>query len=417
MHEQAARLAGLVGNLLDMARLNAGNVTLRREWQPLEEVIGASIKLLGTALAAHPVRVALPADLPLLEFDAVLIERVFCNLLENAAKYAPTGTEVDIVASQLGEHVEIRVSDHGPGFPAGKLSALFEMFARGQTESGKPGTGLGLAICRAIIEAHGGEISAENSPDGGACIRFTLPKGVPPVAGGGKRMNAPSPKVLLIEDEKLIRRFVRAAVEEEGCQVSEAETMAQGLIDAGLRKPDLLILDLGLPDGNGIDLIRDLRGWSDVPVLILSARSQENDKIDALDAGADDYLTKPFSVGELRARVRALLRRRSRSGDAAMPVVEFGDVAVDLSRRVVLRAGEEVHLTPIEYRLLATLLGHPGKVMTQRNLLREIWGPSYIESSHYLRVYVGHLRQKLEDDPTQPRYFLTETGVGYRFQP
>ena len=230
-------------------------------------------------------------------------------------------------------------------------------------------------------------------------------------------MNSPSPKVLLIEDEKQIRRFVRVAVEEEGCQVSEAETMAQGLIDAGLRKPDLLILDLGLPDGNGIDLIRDLRGWSDVPVLILSARSQEDDKIDALDAGADDYLTKPFSVGELRARVRALLRRRSRSGEAAVPIVEFGTVAVDLSRRVVLRAGEEVHLTPIEYRLLATLLGHPGKVLTQRNLLREIWGPSYVESSHYLRVYVGHLRQKLEDDPTQPRHFLTETGVGYRFQP
>ncbi len=181
MHEQAARLAGLVGNLLDMARLNAGNVTLRREWQPLEEVIGASIKLLGNALAAHPVRVALPADLPLLEFDAVLVERVFCNLLENAAKYAPAGTDVEIFASQLADSVEIRVCDHGPGFPAGNLSALFEMFARGQTESGKPGTGLGLAICRAIVEAHGGEISAENRPDGGACIRFTLPKGVPPV--------------------------------------------------------------------------------------------------------------------------------------------------------------------------------------------------------------------------------------------
>ena len=181
MHEQAARLAGLVGNLLDMARLNAGNVTLRREWQPLEEVIGASIKLLGNALDAHPVHVALPADLPLLEFDAVLIERVFCNLLENAAKYAPAGTDVEIVASQLADSVEIRVCDHGPGFPAGNLSALFEMFARGQTESGKPGTGLGLAICRAIVEAHGGEISAENAPGGGACIRFTLPKGVPPV--------------------------------------------------------------------------------------------------------------------------------------------------------------------------------------------------------------------------------------------
>jgi two-component system KDP operon response regulator KdpE len=230
-------------------------------------------------------------------------------------------------------------------------------------------------------------------------------------------MNTPRPKVLLIEDEKLIRRFVRVAVEEESCQVSEAETMAQGLIDAGLRKPDLLILDLGLPDGNGIDLIRDLRGWSDVPILILSARAQENDKIDALDAGADDYLTKPFSVGELRARVRALLRRRGRSGEAATPVVEFGTVTVDLSQRLISRAGEAVHLTPIEYRLLATLLGHPGKVLTQRNLLREIWGPSYVESSHYLRVYVGHLRQKLEDDPTQPKHFLTETGVGYRFQP
>ncbi|MCB4361875.1 two-component system response regulator KdpE [Quatrionicoccus australiensis] len=230
-------------------------------------------------------------------------------------------------------------------------------------------------------------------------------------------MNTTPAKVLLIEDEKQIRRFVRAAVEEEGCQVAEAETMAQGLIEAGTRKPDLLILDLGLPDGNGIDLIRDLRSWSDVPVLILSARSQETDKIDALDAGADDYLTKPFSVGELRARVRALLRRRARSGEAASPLVEFGDVAVDFSRRTVTRDGVPVHLTPIEYRLLCTLLAQPGKVLTQRNLLREIWGPSYIESSHYLRVYVGHLRQKLELDPTQPAHFLTETGVGYRFQP
>ncbi len=224
-------------------------------------------------------------------------------------------------------------------------------------------------------------------------------------------------KVLIVEDEKQIRRFVRVAVEEEDCQVADAETMAQGLLEAGARQPDLLILDLGLPDGNGIDLIHDLRGWSDIPILILSARSQEHDKIDALDAGADDYLTKPFSVGELRARVRALLRRRSRSPEAASPVIEFGQVIVDLSRRRVTRDGAEVHLTPLEYRLLTVLVGHPGKVLTQRNLLREIWGPSYIESSHYLRVYVGHLRQKLENDPTQPKHFLTETGVGYRFQP
>lgn len=230
-------------------------------------------------------------------------------------------------------------------------------------------------------------------------------------------MSAPTSKVLLIEDEKQIRRFVRLAIEEEGCEVLEAATLAQGLIEAGLCKPDLLILDLGLPDGNGIDLIADLRGWSEVPILILSARTQENDKIDALDAGADDYLTKPFSVGELRARVRALLRRQHRHGAEVTPLIEFGHIKVDLSRRLVLRQGEPVHVTKIEYRLLATLLSQPGKVLTQRNLLREIWGPAYSESSHYLRVYVGRLRQKLEEDPTQPKHFLTETGVGYRFQP
>ena len=181
MHEQASRLAGLVSNLLDMARLNAGNVTLRREWQPLEEVIGASIKLLGSALARHPVRVSLPPDLPLLAFDAVLIERVFCNLLENAAKYSPDGSSVDIDARVSGNFVEIRICDHGMGFPSQNQEALFSMFVRGAVASGKPGSGLGLAICRAIVEAHGGRISAENRQAGGACICFTLPRGEPPV--------------------------------------------------------------------------------------------------------------------------------------------------------------------------------------------------------------------------------------------
>lgn len=230
-------------------------------------------------------------------------------------------------------------------------------------------------------------------------------------------MSEPELKVILVEDEKPIRRFVRDALEDEGCQVFEAETAARGLTEAGTRKPDLVILDLGLPDGDGIDFIRDLRHWSDVPILVLSARTHENDKIRALDQGADDYLTKPFGIGELKARTRALLRRPGRHGEAATPVVTFGDVAVDLSRRVVTRAGEVVHLTPIEYRLLCALIAHAGKVLTHRLLLREVWGPAYVESNHYLRIYVGHLRQKLETDPTQPRHFLTETGVGYRFQP
>lgn len=226
-----------------------------------------------------------------------------------------------------------------------------------------------------------------------------------------------SAKVLLIEDERQIRRFVRVALEEDGCQVVEAGTMAEGLALAGAERPDLIVVDLGLPDGNGVDLIRDVRGWADTPIVILSARAQENDKIDALDAGGDDYLTKPFSVGELRARVRALLRRQGRNASDASPIIRFGVIEVDLSLRTVLRDGVPVHLTRTEYRLLSALLGHPGKVLTQRSLLRDIWGPTFIESSHYLRVYVGHLRHKLELDPAQPQHLLTETGVGYRFQP
>ena len=230
-------------------------------------------------------------------------------------------------------------------------------------------------------------------------------------------MTEPAPTALLIEDERQIRRFVRTAMETEGWQVVEAETMKQGLIDAGTRKPDLVVLDLGLPDGNGIDFIRDFRGWSSVPVIVLSARADETDKIEALDAGADDYLTKPFGVGELLARVRATLRRKAASAPGSGGVFRFGDVVVDQVNRVVTRDGVQIHLTPIEYRLLTLLIANAGKVLTHRHLLREVWGPSYVESSHYVRIYVGHLRQKLEVDAAQPRHFLTETGVGYRFQP
>lgn len=221
--------------------------------------------------------------------------------------------------------------------------------------------------------------------------------------------------VLLVEDEAQIRRFVRSALEGDDCRVAEAETMRQGLIEAGTRKPDLVILDLGLPDGDGAQFVEGLRTWSAIPVIILSARSTEHDKIEVLDAGADDYLTKPFSVGELLARVRALLRRQARVAEGESPVLRFGAVEVDLSRRVVLWQGAPVRLTPIEYRLLAVLLANSGKVMTHRHLLREVWGPAFVESNHYLRIYVSRLRQKLENDPAQPRHFLTETGVGYRF--
>jgi two-component system KDP operon response regulator KdpE len=229
-------------------------------------------------------------------------------------------------------------------------------------------------------------------------------------------MNEVAPDIVIVEDEKQIRRFVRSALEAEGCHVFEAESGRQGLVEAASRKPDLVILDLGLPDLDGNEFIRDLRGWSKVPILILSARSTENDKVVALDNGADDYLSKPFGVGELLARVRALLRRQGKASEGGA-VVSFGDVRVDLSRRLVTRHSKPVHLTQIEYRLLGLLIANPGKVLTHRYLLREVWGPAFVESNHYLRIYVGRLRQKLETDPTQPKHLQTETGVGYRFQP
>ena len=227
-------------------------------------------------------------------------------------------------------------------------------------------------------------------------------------------MSDPAPIALLVEDEPQIRRFVGAALAEEGWHVFEALTLQRGLIEAGTRKPDLVVLDLGLPDGDGIDFIADLRTWSAVPVIVLSARAGEPDKIRALDAGADDYLTKPFGVGELLARVRATLRRQRQPGADSGGVVRFGDVSVDLKARLVTRAGTNVHLTATEYRLLSVLVANGGRVITSPQLLREVWGPAHGENGHYLRIYMGHLRQKLEADSAQPQFLLTETGVGYR---
>ena len=222
-------------------------------------------------------------------------------------------------------------------------------------------------------------------------------------------------RILIVEDEANIRRFVGIALQDEGFQVFEADSVKRALIHASSRQPDLVIVDLGLPDGDGKQLISELRGWLSVPILVLSARDREEEKVAALDAGADDYLTKPFGVPELLARIRAQLRRHGQTGTvAATSKVAFGDIEVDLATHEVWRHRQPVHLTPIEYRLLCAMIRGQSRVLTHRQLLLEVWGLDYVDRAHYLRVHMAHLRRKLEADPAQPQHFITELQVGYR---
>lgn len=231
-------------------------------------------------------------------------------------------------------------------------------------------------------------------------------------------MSGDHPLILLIEDEAPIRKYLRSALEQEGYRLVEAENGRQGLAHATNQPPDVTILDLGLPDIDGLEVIQRVREWSRVPIVILSARGQERDKVAALDAGADDYVTKPFGVGELLARLRVALRHASRADDPGRgeaTVIEIGELRLDLAARRAFLRGEDLRLTPIEYRLLTTLARHAGKVLTHRFLLKEVWGPGAVEETHYLRVHTANLRRKIEADPARPRYLLTEQGVGYRF--
>jgi two-component system KDP operon response regulator KdpE len=225
------------------------------------------------------------------------------------------------------------------------------------------------------------------------------------------------PVIIVIEDDPSIRRFLRTSLSTHAFNVFEADTAKQGIIEVGIRKPDLLILDMGLPDMDGFDVIKAIRAWSTVPIIILSARSSEQQKIDALDVGANDYLTKPFGFGELLARIRVALRHAMRPQEQMLnDVFITGNLKVDLLNRVVSVDEEEIHLTPIQYRLLMVLVKNAGKVLTHQQILNEVWGPSYKENAHYLRIYMSQLRQKLEADPTQPKLLVTESGVGYRLK-
>jgi two-component system KDP operon response regulator KdpE len=229
-------------------------------------------------------------------------------------------------------------------------------------------------------------------------------------------VTTPGPLILVVEDEPQMLRFLRASLSAHGYRVVDASTGEDALKQAAAHNPDLVLLDLGLPDLDGLQVARRVREWASVPIIVLSARGQEQDKIDALDGGADDYLTKPFGTGELLARVRVAIRHAERVGAAPESSIAVGDLRIDLARRRVEVDGNEVHLTPLEYKLFAVLMKHAGKVLTHRQLLADVWGPPYVEQAQYLRVYMAQLRHKLERDPARPRYLVTEPNIGYRLK-
>ena len=398
---EAERLSRLVDNLLDMSRLEARTAEPRVEWCSIEEVLLAAVD--DVALPAGTFALALDPDLPLIRADAAQLERAFANLLENSARYSG-GHPVSVRARVVGPRVLVRVVDRGPGVPAAETARIFEPFYRAPgAANGHRGSGLGLAIVRGFVEANGGRVWVESLPGQGVELRRR--------AAAGARVSD-LPRVLVVDDERQILRALKVILREAGYDVIEAATVEEALDRAAVRPPDAAIVDLMLPDGSGVELIRRLREWTSMPILVLSAVGEEDAKVEALEAGADDYVTKPFGPRELVARLGAALRR---VGDApGEPAIEVDGLHVDLNARVVRRDGEEVHLTPIEFDLLRALVRHRGRLMTHRALLVEVWGPQYGDDTQVLRAHIANLRRKIEP-AGERRYIRTDAGVGYRF--
>ena len=411
---ESARLAKLVDDLLDLSRIESGAVSPQADWCDLHDVVASAA---AHSSGAHPVEFTLPADLPLVRADAAQLERVFSNLIENAVKFSPPGTagsDQRRRQRRARRRARGRPRQRDPtALPLAGVRAVLPWTWRGRRRIW-PGTG---DLPRLRRGQRRPDRLAEREGRGDLVHR-QLPSREPASRRRGRRgrrdMSAGAPRVLVVDDEPQIVRGLKILLRSAGYAVEAAETKADALVELVSRPPDALVLDLVLPDGRGVEICQEVRRWSRLPILVLSAVGDEREKVRALDAGADDYVTKPFGTDELLARLRALLRRSADIGGS--PRIEIGELVIDLSDRLVTRGGEPVHLTPIEFDLLRVLAQHQGRLVTHRLLLREVWGPEYGAETHYLRVHVAHIRAKLEPDPSRPRYVITEPGVGYRLR-
>jgi len=424
MDQTTDQLVRQVDRSLALTRVEAGRLGLRPEAVHPDKIVRQSLERAAGVLSEVSIKQDIPGDLPQVRVDPARMEEVLINLLDNAVRYAPQGRPIEISAQVAGPMLRMQVRDYGPGVPDGDKQIIFEKYARDDTSSG--GTGLGLFIARRIVEAHGGRIWVEDAVDGpGAVFMFTMPimpetADLPDEAlvSSDYAIQAPvdGKRVLVVEDDPNMQALLRSILRDAGYEVEAAPDGPSAVDLFQTCAPDLVLLDWMLPGMNGLLVCRSLRRWSNVPILLLTSKTSQENLVAALDAGADDYVTKPFQAAELLARMRALLRR----GEASQPLVgeerfRSKELLIDFNSRQVWLRGEAVNLTPTEHDLLTYLVHHPGQVLTYAQMIDHLWGEDRGRTRHDLFVHISRLRKKIESDPKNPEFVRTRWGVGYLF--
>jgi len=428
--EQADRLRELVDNLLDMTRIEAGSLSISPEPTDLRVVLEEARVTFVRSGGSHNVQLELADDLPAVAADRHRVAQVLTNLLNNAARFSPATAPITIAVEHDPLEVTVHVRDRGQGIPRKKLPLLFKKFSRVHEDAGQKlsGTGLGLAICKGIVEAHGGRIWADSMGEGqGSIFSFTLPVAAEPSIKalsdetrraahlGRVRRAGERTRVLAVDDEPQVLRYLQRSLDEAGYQPIVTSDPSQVAKLVELEEPDLVLLDLRLPGTSGFDLLRRIREFSGVPVIFLTASDRDEDTVRALEMGADDYITKPFSPSELLARIGAALRRRLLPDVTEVrPPFLLGDLAINFPERRVTVGGQEVSLSATEYKILYELATHAGRVLTHDQILQRVWGAEYSGETELVRSFIRNLRRKLGDDAQHPRFVLTERQVGYR---
>ena len=409
IYDDSMWLINLVENILSISRIEDGRMNLSISTELVSEVFEEALRHTNRHSGQHTITVQMADDLLLARMDAKLVVQVLINLVDNAIKYTPAGSHIVLSAAAQGENAVIQVSDDGPGIPDEAKEKVFEMFSTGEKRisDSRRSLGLGLALCRTIIAAHGAPLHCPTISRTAASLLLHCPL--------GRFLCMNKPLILVVEDDAPIRNLITTTLKTQDYKYIAVATASEALQQATIHAPDVMLLDLGLPDLDGIEVIRRIRSWSAMPIIVISARSEDSDKIEALDSGADDYLTKPFSVEELLARLRVTFRRILMLQNAAgSSVFTNGDLQIDFAAGCATLKGQELHLTPIEYKLLCVMAKNCGKVLTHTYITHEVWGSSWGNDVASLRVFMATLRKKLESEPDSPQYIQTHIGIGYR---